>query len=84
MNTDSRRPVPPRVRIALRFFVTAIHFFVIAVFAVPCAWSAISGSDFPPPIHSWRSWVVWGGGALVVAGVAEVGRHLLTRGRETR
>jgi len=84
MDLDSRPRVTPRVKIAIRLFVRAIHFFVIVVFVLPGACGMITGSDISPPIHSWGSWVVWGVGSVVVAAVTEAAQHLLMRGRRTR
>jgi len=84
MDLDSRVCVPPRVKIAIRLFVRAVHFFAMVVFVLPGAYDAITGSDISPAIYSWKSTVAWGLGALAVAAVVEVGWHLLKRGREIR
>ena len=73
-----------RARVAIRILVRAIHYFVLCVFAAPCAWSMISGSDVRPPIHSWRSWLILGITYLFASSIQEIIQYLLTRNRRIR
>jgi len=84
MDLDSRACVPPRVKVAIRLFVRAVHFFVMVVFVLPGAYDAITGSDISPAVYSWKSAVALGVGSAVVAAVVEATQYLLTRRRRPR
>jgi len=84
MDVDSRLRTAPGMKVAFRLLVKAVRFFALVAFVLPGAYDAITGSESPPTIHSWKSAVALAAGSLVVATVAEVLQRLLTGDRRTR
>ena len=78
---DGTSALPHHLKVTIRVLVRALLYFVLCVFAVPCAWSTMSGSDVRPPIHSWMSWLVWGVVFLFASALQELIWQLLTRDR---